>query len=345
MPLALLALISLLAAVIPVTSCAGDPVELLRDPHFTNGVRVATRSNYPPNLQADARARWLQALPATANACWEFIEIAELQNLSDNPATPEVRGPRITYSSRDRNRRLEINTETGKLRYVIDTEREWRGACNMSGLQDGVAPRFCNGKAWNWPHFLLSQAICDPRQPTRPLPLSEYPKLTFSITAELASCAMGRPNPCPRGAWGDQEVGNHCLFYVDFVIVHKNPQVTLPDGKPAARLIFALYPLFCSWDGKTHSSPAPWLGLDPAGQAVYWTPNLHGLELNRRADVAIDVQNLAREAVAEINKRYHSSLSAGDYNIAEAYLGWEIWGPFRCDISLRNLSFRAEHRP
>jgi hypothetical protein len=326
-----------------VSSAADTPatVELLKEPDFHNGVRVAGRSNCFPEIRDEARARWERVLPATTTSSWEFIEIAELQDFSDNPDTPEVDGPRITYASRDRSKRFEVDRETGEVRYVIDTEREWRNGCNLSGLQDGAEPRFCRGKDWNWPHFLLSQAIRDPLQPDQPLRLDAHQRLTFKCTAELVFSEMGQPNPCPAGTWGPEEVGNHCLFYVDFVMVHRNPEAVQAAGGRAARLIFALYPVFCSWDGKTHSSPAPWLGLDPADQAVYWTPNLTGLEPGKPVEVSIDAGSLAREAVASLNERYQMHLSPDDYTINEMLMGWEIWGPFRCDIRLRDLSFTA----
>lgn len=333
-------LITVLSLVFVWPSVA-ETVELLRDPHFANGIRVATRANYPDELKEAARARWLKAFPATADAAWEFIEIAELQNLGDNPDTPQVKGPHLIYASRDHSKRCEVNTETGDLRLVINTEREWRGGCNLSGLQDGIEPRFCRGKAWNWPHFLLAQFLRDPHNPDRPLFLADYPDLTLSLWAELTSCAMGQPNPCPPGSWGDHEVGNHCLLYVAFVMIHRDPQVVAAPDDPAARIIYALYPLFCSWDGNTHSSPEPWLGLDPAGHAVYWTPNHDGLVLGQRKEVALEVGELCREAVAELNRRYNLALSPSDYAINEMLLGWEIWGPFHCDVAMGGLSLRS----
>jgi hypothetical protein len=319
---------------------APGAVELLSQPDLRNGVRVAGRTNCFPEISAEARARWQQALPGTAQSAWEFIEIAERQDLSDSPDTPEVDGPHITYASRDHSKRLEVERATGEVRYVIDTEREWRNGCNLSGLQDGVEPRFCRGKDWNWPHFLLSQVLREPGEPDQPLRMTPGRKLVFSCQAEVASCEMGQPNPCPRGSWGEQEVGNHCLFYVDFVMRHRDPAAAAAEGGggKAARLIFALYPIFCSWDGKTHSSPAPWLGLDPGGLGVFWTANPAGLELGKEATVHVDAAALARESVAALNERYQMHLSPEDYTLDEMLLGWEIWGPFRCDIRLRELS-------
>jgi hypothetical protein len=322
---------------------APQPVELLSQPDFRAGVRVAGRSNCLPEISDEARARWARLLPETAQSNWEFIEIAELQDLSDSPDTPQVDGPRITYASRDRSKRFEIDRATGEVRYVIDTEREWRHGCNLSGLQDGAEPRFCRGKDWNWPHFLLSQVLREPGEPDQPLRLTAGRKLTFTCQAEVDSCEMGQPNPCPPGAWGEQEVGNHCLFYVDFVMRHRDPAAVEAAGGKAARLIFALYPIFCSWDGKTHSSPAPWLGLDPAGLGVFWTANPTGLELGGQATVSVDVAALARESVAALNERYQTNLSPEDYTLDEMLLGWEIWGPFRCDIRLRGLSLTDTH--
>lgn len=328
----------------PATAAGAAPVDLrdlLRDPRFECGVRVATRANYPPELREQARERWLGAYPATAQAVWEFIEIAETQNLSDNPDTPHVDGARLVYASRDESKRFEADTSTGEVRLVTDTEREWRGGCNLSGLQDGAAPRFCAGQEWNWPHFLLSQYLEDPARPGEPVTIDPSRRLVFNCTAELLSCAMGQPDPCPTGAWGEAEIGNHCLLYVDFVMVRRAPEGT-DEGSRAARLIFALYPIFCSWDGATHSSPAPWLGLDPAGQGVYWTPNPTGLELNRPAPVTVDVGRLAREAVDALNQRYGTNADVSEYALSEMLLGWEIWGPFRCDVRLRDLSLRSE---
>ncbi len=318
-------------------------IELLRDPWLRSGVQVATRTNYPPDLRAQARERWEQKLPSTVRASWEFIEIAELQDFSDNPDNPTVADGRITYSSRDGAKRLEADTATGVIRYVMDTQGEWRHGCNLSAAQDGVEPRFCRGKAWNWPHLLLSQSIRDPLRPAQPLRLSEYGPLVFSFRAELVSCEIGRPNPCPAGSWGEQEVGNHCLFYVAFVLKPQSPPAADMQGG-SGRCIYALYPAFCSWDGKTHSSPDPWLGGDPAGDAVYWTPNPTGLTIGRQSHVTVDVRSLIREAVSEISRRYQTDLRTEDYAIDEVLMGWEIWGPFRSDLRVRDLSFVAQGR-
>lgn len=322
------------------------PIELLRDPGFTEGVRVATRSNYPPDLQAKARKRWQERLPSTGHAAWEFIEISETQNFSANPDTPTVDGARITYASRDYSKRFEIDRATGQIRYVLDTTREWRHGCNLSLPQDGVEPRFCRGKAWNWPHFLVWQRLHDPAAPAKPLPLDSYARLVYSFRAELQSSSMGKPNPCPPGTWGAQNVPNHCLFYVAFVMVRKTTgaSATAGAGAKQASLIFALRPVFYSWNGKTHTNSGAWLGLDPAGHGVYFTPNPVGLVIGQPAHITIDAQSLAAEAAAAVGRRLHVALSAKDYTLNEVLMGWEVWGPFRSDLLLGNLSFLAYPR-
>jgi hypothetical protein len=328
--------------------CVGTPrqkpsrphaVELLRDTDFANGIRVATRTNYPKELQAQARARWQERLPTTAASAWEFIEIAELLDLSHNPDNPQVNGDRILYTSEDGSKRFVIDGREGEsIRFVIDTEREWRNGCNLAGQQDGADPVFCKGKAWNWPHFLLSQYLRDPLRPEAPLELGRYPELRFSCDIELVEIAVGEPNPCPPDAWGDQEIPNHALFYVDLVLFHRNREHELPDGNRCARVIYPLFPVFYTWDGATHTSPDPWLGEDPAGSAVYFTPNPEGLVPGRPVRLDIDFARVAREALTKITDTHGGTLSANDYTVSEILLGWEIWGPFRCDMLLGNLS-------
>lgn len=317
---------------------AAEPVELLRDTRFENGIRFATRTNYPPDRVALARARWEAALPETLRSPWEFIEIAETQCFGENPACPQIDGESITYASLDGGKRCEVDRERGALLLAMDTEREWRRGCNLAAPQDGVEPRFCRGKAWNWPHLLVSQRVRDPQRPEAPLGLSGLRRLSLQCTAELTATAIGEPNPCPPGAWGDAEIANHCLLYLALVLVDLEPAA----DAPRPRTIYALRPLYASWDGATHRDPGAWLGLDPAGDAVYWTPCPDGLTVGRPVKVTVDGLALAAEACLAIQRRNGQPLDPRAYAVDELLVGWEIWGPFRCAARLGALSLLVE---
>ena len=312
--------------------------EFLKQRTFENGVHF---SRWPRMAEwfPEAPARWEQRLPASAGSVWYFAEIAETTFFAENPECPTVDGAQIVYASKDHSKRFEINRDTGEIRYVFDTEKEWRGGCNLSLPQGDVQPRFCAGAKWNWPHLLLQQWIQDPAAPDGKLRLGRYDKLELSFSAELLSSAKGQPEQCPEGTWDGITVGNHCLFYAVFTVVRDQTDTGPAGGNRMAQRIYCLYPVFCSYDGKTHHCETPWLGDDPAAHGCYWTPIHTGLEIGRPAQITIDADALIKESVAAVNQRFGAGLSPADYFIEDILIGWEKWGAFRTDIRVRDLSF------
>jgi hypothetical protein len=312
--------------------------EFLKERKFEKGVRVSTKTTYPKEKRARARERWNKRLPSATDASWEFIEIAEKTYFGDNPETPAVRGPRITYASSDGSKRFEIDRKSGEVRFVFDTEKEWRAGCNLSLPQDGRKPRYGAGRKWNWPHFLVYQKLVDPAAPDGRIWLKNYPQLRMDFSAELVKSEKGKPDESPPGSWPNPRVRNHCLFYVVFCVMHKDPRVKLPNGSRRGRFVFALHPVFHSHDGKTHKPCGPWEGADPSEKSVYWTPIHAPLEVGRSKKVSIDALALARESVAALNQRYKARLAPDDYYVSQVLIGWEVWGAFRSEIRLRGLS-------
>jgi hypothetical protein len=317
------------------------PTEFLRERKFEKGVRVSTKTTYPREMRAQCRARWKKRLPTTIDASWEFIEIAEKTFFGDNPETPAVRGSRITYSSADASKRFEIDAKSGEVRFVFDTQKEWRAGCNLSLPEGGRKPRYGAGRKWNWPHFLVYQKLVDPAAPDGRIWLKNYQQLRMDFSAELVRSEKGKPDESPPGSWPNPRVRNHCLFYVVFCVVHKDQRVKLPNGSRRGRFIFALCPVFHSHDGKTHKPCGPWEGADPSEKSVYWTPVYTPLEVGRPKEVSIDALALARESVAALNQRYKARLAPEDYYVSQVLIGWEIWGAFRSEVRLRGLSLRG----
>ena len=284
-----------------------------------------------------------QRLPASAGSVWYFFETAETTFFAENPECPTVDGAKIVYASKDDSKRFEIDRDAGEIRYVFDTEKEWRGGCNLSLLQGDAQPRFCAGAEWNWHHLLRQQRLQDPAAPDGKLRLGRYDKLEFSFLAELLASEKGQPAQCPEGSWGGITIDNHCLFYVVFTVVHDETEAGPAEGRRMAQRIYCLYPVFCSYDGKTHHCETPWLGEDPAAHGYYCTPMHTGLEIGRRARVAIDADALIQESVAAVNQRFGAGLSPADYFIEDILIGWEKWGAFRTDIQVRDLSFKGHN--
>jgi len=318
------------------TEDGGAPrvTQLLREPRFENGVRPPSNGANALGMGADALDRWRKALPSIADASWRFVTVAESTRLNDNPDTPGVTGEKTVYASLDGSKRFETDAETGVCRFVFDTEKEWRNGCNLSLPVDG--------HEWNWPHFLLEQAIVDPNAEDGKLRLTAYQDLELRFDAELRHSAKGEPAQCPPGTWGDQRIPDHCLFYAALVMTREGDR---PVGDPDAvnpERIYALYPLFYSNGGERYDEDCvPWLGDDPAHAAVYFTPNHVCIEQRTRFEVPIDAIGLAREAVAAINQRHAVGLSADDYVIGSILIGWEIWGAYQTDIQLSDFSFEG----
>ena len=317
-----------------------QPLELLRERKLEKGVRLVN-TNYPPRKREAAQKRWEFKLPALATSLWGFSEIAEQTFFAENPDTPSVKGNQIIYASRDDSKRLEIDTDSGNIQFVIDTGKEWRNGCNLSLQENGVDPEFSKGSDWNWPHLLVHQDILDPSAADGKLRLGRYPKLEFTFSAELLCSEKGKPDRCPPGTWGPVEVGNHCLFYVAFVARNNDRDIDKATKNRLSRLIYCLHPVFCSYDGTSHFCHTPWLGGDPAGDACYWTPNHSGLRIGYPADITINVDALVRESVAALNQRLNASLTPKQYSITQVIIGWEIWGAFRGDVQIRDLSLKA----
>jgi hypothetical protein len=318
--------------------------ELLSDRRFEKGVRPPTNGSNIQGPGKDCLERWEKVLPSTARAAWQFVTVAETTRFCDNPDTPSVEGARIVYSSKDSSKRFEIDRKTGEIRFVYDTEHEWRHGCNLSRPEDGVEPRYLSGRAWNWPHFLLNQRIEDPDAPDGKLRLDNYHELTFQFDAELVRSAKGEPAQCPPGTWGDQVIPDHCLFYLAFVMARQIGGRAAAESAVNPEVIYALYPLFYSNGGERYDEACiPWLGDDPARNAVYFTPNHVCLGVGRRVEVLIDAHALAAESVGAINQRHGAGLSADGYYIHSVLIGWEVWGAYRSDIRLSGLSFGGRH--
>jgi hypothetical protein len=265
--------------------------------------------------------------------------VAETTRFCDNPDTPRVGGGRVIYASKDGAKRFEIDRAAGSVRFVFDTEAEWRNGCNLSLPWNGAEPRYLGGRAWNWPHFLLSQAIVDPHAEDGRLRPGRYEEVLLAFQAELLDSAKGKPAQCPPGSWGGQRIPDHCLFYAALVLLRESPRP--PEGVSPAR-IYALYPLFYSEGGERYDVPlAPWLGDDPAEAAVYFTPNHVCLEQGRAVDVSIDAPGLLEEAVGFINARHDAALRPGDYYLESLLIGWEVWGAYRTELRLGGLSLKA----
>jgi len=317
-------------------------IELLQDPALENGVRPPSNGSNVEGPGSTCLERWKQALPSTATTSWRFVTVAETTRFCDNPETPSVQGATIVYSSKNGAKRFEINCIRREIRYVFDTEQEWRHGCNLSLPQNGTEPQYLSSCKWNWPHFLLCQDIKDPNAPDGKLRLSDYTQATLLFQAELLESEKGLPEQCPPGTWGDQHIPDHCLFYTALVLVRQESARPAAAERPKPARIYAVFPLFYSTTGDRHDDTrGPWLGMDPAGDAVYLAPNHNGLEVGNPVDVSIDAHALVAESIDAINERCDAALSADEYYVESILIGWEVWGAYRSDLRLRNLSFQA----
>lgn len=105
---------------------------------------------------------------------------------------------------------------------------------------------------------------------------------------------------------------------------------------------YTLVPAFYSEDGATHLDVAPWLGGDPIGAAVYFSPKHPALQKGTPVRYDVDVESLAAESIAAYNKRYTAYVILSDYVLSEILVGWEIWGGYRTEVEIRDLSLNAQ---
>lgn len=319
----------------------GPVMELLRDPGFKQGIRPPTNGSNREGLGSTCFERWRERLPPIAFAHWQFVTVAVNTRFCDNLETPYVDGSRIVYSSKDGSKRLEIDRLRSGVRFVFDTDREWRHGCNLSLAQDGRQPSPLSGHAWNWFHFLLHQELADPNEADGKLHLGEDRKAMLRFRAELKHSTKSGVAPCAPGTWGEQHIPDHCLFYVALVMTRDGSGMTSSAAGAGPARIYALVPLFYSTTGDRHDdSCAPWLGGDPAQDAVYFAPGYAGLAIGRIAEIAIDAGALVAGAVLAINAQRNVALAPDAYVVESILIGWEVWGAYACDLLLSDLSFR-----
>ncbi len=299
--------------------------QLLRDTTFGNGVKHGENNTYPAYLESNCRNRWLQKVPSLANASWSFTEIAEKTYFCENSATPTNLAT-LSYASADYSKQF-IDSKNGTVRFIFDSSKEWRQGCQLNLPSGGVQPKFPDPTGqWTWPHFLLDQVL------TSPVSFGTYNDLVLTAQITLkdiarigsADCAITDWNPHPQ---------NHALFYIGLVL-------TRQSGSGPLRF-YALVPAFNTYNGSTNVNPAPWLGGDPVGAQVYYSPGQPVLTKGTTTNYNIKVETIAAEAVAAYNQRNGTALALTNYKLSEILIGWEIWGGYKTEVEVKGLALNA----
>ncbi|MCM2276813.1 MAG: hypothetical protein NDJ89_01900 [Oligoflexia bacterium] len=315
--------------------------ELIQDPSLTNGVAHGFANTLPSSIDSECSARWYGRSSALGSAKWLFWEIAEKTYFCENAETPLASATQLTFSSSDRSKQAII-PRNGSIRLLFDTSREWRKGCNLS-LADGTAlPRYPD-RSTNWPHFLIGQNLEDPREGTRRLWLGRNRQLIFSSSVRLNESSRPVSENCPPGTWGGDagttEIPNHELFYAAVILRHRSFPAKVGQSINANQ-IYALIPMFYSEDGANAVSAAPWMNADQFGNVVYFAPGHPALRRGAWVDYAVDVDALTRETLGMLKERFGHESTVSDYYALGILIGWEIWGGFRNDVEVRDISLK-----
>jgi hypothetical protein len=349
----------------PATSCGTSDrftvTEMLADRAFANGIQMWNGPYDRPDARtwtSDCQARWATRLqlPSKDSTSWIFTEIGERTLLCNESSNPTIDGGSVIYTNpTDRGaavgakRIVDFTTTTAGVSIAFDSGEEWRGGCGLTApdeLNDAALPVYAdqNGK-WNWDTLLLTQVIKDPNDTQQRLMIDRYHKLTFDITLQMTkSDKVLTPyldaGECP-------EWKNHALFYIGFILsdtIH-----VADDGKEdPTRRFYAIFPAWQTYDGTPSSPTEPFLADDPLGAKVYWTGivgpgrKYGALALGQEKTYSIDLQELAAEAIGGYNqKNAGASWSTADYSIRAVEIGWEIWGGYDTEVTVKNPSLKA----
>lgn len=353
-------------------------VELFSDPNFTNGVAVGYANTYPdtPSQNYDHNdqsciQRWSQILPNYSQTKWMFTEISERFFFCDNQSNnPQVTANSISYISPNAGMKQFISHRNGHVQMIYDTTWEWRGGCNLCKSWPGVTPSTptYGNPLSNWPHFLLSQFLSPSYvpsqydigqkaiQPSERISLSKYNQLLFSGSFKLNN--TNKPDQvfnCPAGDWKPnscqesicqqncQDVPNHAIFYVAFVLWRNQWNNPMPANTP--NVVYQLLPLVYTENGVVNiGGDKEYLMGDQFGDSTYFakfgqasTSGVRKLTPGVWVDINIDVNQFSTDVLKFINP----SLNPNDYFVAATLIGWEIWGGYQTDIEIRSLSLQG----
>ena len=335
--------------------------ELLTDPNFQNGVAVGYANTYPNDADQACIGRWQQILPGYNNIKWTFIEISERFYFCENSTNnPTIGTNLISYISPNGGIKKFTSNRNGTIRLEHDTSWEWRGGCNLSLPWLDVSPsqpRYGDSYT-NWPHFLISQLLSPSYLPSQYdalnpniIPLSErinltkYNTLQFSGQFRLNQLAKIGSSQCPSSDWIIAGTTNHAIFYISFVLwrnTWNNPRV---DNVP--NVIYQLLPIVYSEDGTTNiGGQSGYLMGDQFGDRTYFAKLGEGVTINAKKltinspifeNISIDVAAFSRQILTSINP----ALNPNDYFVSVFLAGWEIWGGYKTDIEIKNLSLKG----
>ncbi|KHD89451.1 MAG: hypothetical protein OM95_03550 [Bdellovibrio sp. ArHS] len=328
-------------------SVSPSSVEILQDPRLTLGVAHGFANTLSEFRNSECSRAWDIKLPSLMQAPWLFWEIAEKTYFCDNASSPQIRGREISYASADLSKRFIIPNDSseGAFRMIYDTSKEWRKGCNLSKPDGNLLPRYPH-PATQWPHFLIGQLFEDPRQPQKNLWLNAGKKYTLRASVRLNESQRMMVENCPQGSWPTPGNGDetHQIFYIALILKHKNHPRHI-GTKINVNQIYALAPVFYSPDGTNHLDVGSWVDSDQFGNAVHFAPGYPQLRRGSWVDVQIDADAMTQSALNAIQEKYGETLRPDDYHVLGVLIGWEIWGGFKNDIEVKNLSFQATDSP
>ena len=323
--------------------------ELLKDASFSNGIQ-SWDSPYP--FAQTCQTNWTNRIATLKDTPWKLIEVGEKMlfcNQDNNPSN----GAQIIYAnpmdrgaSAGSKQIVDYKNASDGINMIFNSSQEWRGGCSLTKndeLNGNAKPVYAaNNGAWDWQHLLLDQKIIDLSDANNRLMVNKYNKLTFNVTLKVDSSAkMSSPyyvnGDCP-------EWKNHALFYVGVVL----DDATHIDD--IARRMYVIFPAWQTYDGNNYFKSGPWLGDDPASAKVYFTgmvgpgAKYEPAALGQERSYSIDLQELAAEGIGGYNQKRAAGIPSwniDNYAISDIYIGWEIWGGYDTNVTIKNLSLEA----
>ena len=147
-------------------------------------------------------------------------------------------------------------------------------------------------------------------------------------------------------------VFNHATFYVSFILWHNTWKYPLDNNIP--NVIYQLLPIVYSNDGMTNTGgDRENLMGDQFGDRTFFSKLGEGITSNVKKltignlefeHINIDVIAYSKNVLHKINPSYFNDQNPeryGEYFVSAYLSGWEIWGGYKTDIEMKNLSLKG----
>ncbi|MBN2344402.1 MAG: hypothetical protein JXX29_22420 [Deltaproteobacteria bacterium] len=289
-----------------------------------------------------------------------FIEIGEKYFLHQVP-NPNIEGNALVYRINDpegnvvKKLSMEKSPSTGEttITFDFDTSKEWRNGFNLNApLRDGTKPQYPQIHGHN--HFLITQNFVSPEEDginysfdQRPL-VKNFDSILLQAQIKLSKCKSVPGTDYKRWPGKTHIHPNHAIFHLGITICHRDYFKNRTQKTPKSYdLFFVVVPIaIVNFNGKTDVFEKwPLFSFEVRGKPVYFHYPKEYEEIEKSHDWIsykdIDMKKAVVDAIGRYNREKHENLNINDYYLKNFTFGWEIWGAWETEISVKNMSLQG----